>query len=80
MHKTERIQIRDTRFKNILYIPARSGNVLTDTENFLKDYNYKVIGYSSNFETEIYTLFIENNLDRNSLRPIDKKEYSTSWN
>ena len=76
MHKTERIQIKDMRFKSLLYIPAKTGNVLTDVEGFLNNYNYKVIGYSSNFETEVYSMFIENQLDKNSFRKIDKKEYS----
>ena len=76
MHNTDRIQINDTRFKNKLYIPAKTGNVLTDVEKFLNNYNYKIIGYASNFETEIYTLLIENQLDKNAFRPIDKNEYS----
>ncbi len=76
MHKTDRIQINDTRFKNKLYIPAKTGNTLTDIEKFLNDYNYKVIGYASNFETEVYTLFIENQLDLHKFRKIDKKEYA----
>ena len=76
MNRTDRIRINDKRFKNKLYIPAKSGNVLTDIEKFLNDYNYKVVGYASNFETEIYTLFIENQLDKDSFRKIDKNEYS----
>ncbi len=76
MHKTDRIQINDLRFKSRLYIPAKTGNVLTDVETFLNDYNYTIMGYSSNFETETYDLFIENNLDKNSFRIIDKSEYS----
>lgn len=79
MHKTDRIQIKDTRFNNKIYIKPMSGNTLTDVENFLNDYNYSVIGYSSNFQTETYTLLIENKLDSNSFRKIDKKEYSTKW-
>ncbi len=79
MFKTDRIQIKDVRFKKTIYIKPVSGNVLTDIERFLNDYNYKVIGYSSNFETDIYTLLIQNRLDINSFRPVDKAEYSTHW-
>ena len=74
MGKTDRIQINDMRFKNKMYIPSETGNVLTDTEKFLNAYNYKVIGYSSNFESATYTMFIENRLDKNSFRKIEKGE------
>ena len=76
MGETDRIQINDMRFKNKVYIPSETGNVLTDTEKFLNNYNYKVIGYSSNFEGETYTMLIENKLDKDSFRKIDKSEYA----
>ena len=76
MQKTKRIQIKDMRFKNLLYIPAKTGDVLADIEKFLNNYNYKVIGYSRNLETEVCSMFIENQLDKNRFRKIDKKEYA----
>jgi len=74
MPKTNRIKIKDDRFNKVTFIPASSGNILTDVEKFLTAYNYNIIGYSSNFETEIYTMFLENKLDKNKFRQIDKNE------
>ena len=60
MNKTDRIQIRDDRFETITYIPNKTGNVLTDVEEFLSGFDLTVIGYSSDMK-EFYTLFVDSN-------------------